>query len=293
MKILFLGDVVGPLGRQGVRKYLALHKKADNIDLVIANGENATHGHGLSYKHYVELINSGVDIVTSGNHFFNNKDSFNSKYDFKQAIRPYNLDKSCPLKGSIKLEVNGRKVRVINLIGRVFLTQAQTNPFYDLDEILKEDDEDTIEFVDFHAEATAEKRCLAEYADGRITALIGTHTHVQTNDAKLLNKGTFFLTDAGMNGAYDSVLGDIKEASIRRTMSAMPAMLDVPRVGKILINGVLLEIAEDAPKVVSFKLINELMEGQSCWFSLHSKEVLDTTSRTPFENMKKVVNISK
>ncbi len=264
MKIVFFGDVVGPLGRQGIKKYLDIHKKADGIDFVIANGENATHGHGLSHKHYLELLKSGIDFVTSGNHFFNNKDAFNPKYDFSQAIRPYNFDSSCPLNGTALVTVNGVKVRITNLIGKVFLTQAQTNPFYDLDKIIALDDEKVIHIVDFHAEATAEKRCLGEYADGRVSAVIGTHTHVQTNDAKILDKGTFFLTDAGMNGAYDSVLGDIKEASMRRTISALPAMLDVPRVGKILINGVILNFDDKTKKLLDYQIINETMEGESC-----------------------------
>lgn len=259
IRFLFLGDVVGPLGRKAVKNYLALHKKKDEIDFVIANGENATHGHGLSYEHYKELLADGVDCVTNGNHFFNNKDAFNPKCDFRYAIRPLNFDKDCPLKGTILFQVKDIPVRVTNLIGRVFLTQSQTNPFYDLDKLLSKV-EKGIHIVDFHAEATAEKRCLAEVFDGRITALFGTHTHVQTNDAKILNKGTFFLTDAGMNAAYDSVLGTIKECSMHRTMTGLPAPFDVPRTGRMMVNGVLFDVDTTTLRVVSYKLINETLE---------------------------------
>lgn len=260
MKILFLGDIVGPLGRKAVQNYLSLHKSQDGIDFVIANGENTTHGHGLSVAHYKELISYGVDCVTSGNHFFNSPEAMNRIKEYPLSIRPYNLDPAVPGVGTLLFTVKDTKIRVTNLLGRVFLTMTQSNPFYALDQIIAMDEEKTIHIVDFHAEATAEKRCLAEYADGRITALIGTHTHVQTNDPKLLDKGTFFLTDAGMNGAYDSCLGDEKEGSIHRTMTGMPASLTVPRKGKMMVNGVLLEVDENTKRVTSFRLINETME---------------------------------
>ena len=263
IRVLFLGDIVGPLGRIGVKKYLALHKEADNIDFVIANGENTTHGHGLSYEHYKELLSYGVDCLTSGNHFFNTPDCFNHAKDMVAAIRPYNLDKGAPGVGSkVFMLKDGTKIRVSNVLGRVYLTMTQGNPFYALDEIIKEDNgESLIHIVDMHAEATAEKRCIAEYVDGKVTAVLGTHTHVQTNDAKCLNKGTFFLTDAGMNGAYDSSLGDEKAPSIYRTMTGMPTTLSVPRTGKVLINGVRMDIDRNTGKVVEYLLINETAEG--------------------------------
>ncbi len=262
VRILFLGDIVGPLGREGVKRYLSLHKESDHIDFVIANGENTTHGHGLSFDHYRELLSDGIDCITSGNHFFNTPDCFNKTKQMTQAIRPYNLDKNCPGIGTQVFETKGGvKIRVSNLLGRVFLTMTQGNPFYALDEIIASNEADVkIHIVDFHAEATGEKRCLAEYGDGKITALIGTHTHVQTNDAKCLSKGTFFLSDAGMNGAYDSSLGDEKSASIYRTMTGMPTTMAVPRKGKILVNGVRFDVDETTGKVVSFILINETME---------------------------------
>ena len=255
-KLLFLGDIVGPIGREGVKRYL----KDNKFNFVIANGENATHGHGLNYAHYNELLSFGIDAITSGNHYFNSKDIFNEKMVFEKEVRPYNFDKMAPGIGTnLFVSKDGTKIRVTSLIGRVFMGNlAQTSPFYDFDEIVKNSkDEDCIHFVDFHAEATAEKRVFAEYVDGRATAVIGTHTHVQTNDAKLLSKGTFFLTDAGMNGEYDSCLGDDKEGAIYRTITGMPGKLEVNREGTCLINGVILSIDRTSKKVIDFELVNK------------------------------------
>lgn len=262
IRILFLGDIVGPLGRAGVKKYLALHKEKDAIDFVIANGENTTHGHGLSLDHYKELISYGIDCITSGNHFFNSPDAMLKSSEMPFAIRPVNLDISCPGAYSKVFTIaDDIKIRVSNALGRVYINLAQSNPFYALENICKEDEEKIIHIVDFHAEATGEKRAMAEYLDSKVTAVIGTHTHVQTNDPKLLSKGTFFLTDAGMNGAYDSSLGDEKSSAIYRTVTGMPTKLSVPRVGKILVNGVLLDVDVETKMVKDFRLINETMEG--------------------------------
>ena len=179
--------------------------------------------------------------------------------EMQDQIRPYNLDPSVPGKGVKTFTLkNGVTISVINLIGRVFLPMTQSNPFYALDEILKTLNSDII-FVDFHAEATAEKRCLAEYAKGRVTAVIGTHTHVQTNDAKILANGTFFLTDAGMNGAYDSSLGVELDGAIYRTVTGIPSLNAIPRKGRKLVNAVSLVIDIEQKKVIEYSLINEVM----------------------------------
>lgn len=259
IRVLFLGDIVGPLGRAGVRKYLALHKVQDQIDFVIANGENATHGHGLSFDHYKELISYGIDCLTSGNHYFNSNDCFRHDKEMPNAIRPINLDQDAPGKGFCIFSVKDTKILVSNALGRTFINNAQSNPFYALDKVVQENP-DYIHIVDFHAEATAEKRVMGEYLDGKVSAVLGTHTHVQTNDAKCLNKGTFFLTDVGMNGAYDSSLGDEKLNAMHRTITGMPASLSVPKVGRILINGVVMNINIHTKRVVNHYLINEIFE---------------------------------
>lgn len=257
IRILFLGDIVSSIGRRVVKYYLKNYKKSKEIDFVIANGENATHGKGLSLSHYQELISSGVDCLTSGNHFFENRDCF--FYSMDNYIRPLNFDKEAPLRGSKMFYVQESvPVRVSNVLGRVFLNGYQTSPFYDMDDILK-DEEKCIHIVDFHAEATAEKRALGEYLDSRVTAVIGTHTHVQTNDAKLLNKGTFFITDVGMNGEYDSILGARKEDSMKKTINLMPRRIEANSSGDGLLGGVILDVDTLSFKVISFEVLNQVI----------------------------------
>ena len=261
LRVLFFGDIFGKLGRDSVQRYLQTHKKGDEFDLVVANGENATHGNGLSLAHYRQLVSYGVDVITSGNHFFGNHEVLHNPELFEKEIRPYNFDPSCPLKGTVQLEVNGYKVRITNLIGRVEMHGgvAQSNPFYAIDEITKDDDSD-FNLIDFHAEATAEKRCLAEYAARRgVNAVIGTHTHVQTNDAKILG-GCFFLTDVGMNGGYDSVIGIETEASLEHTMTGLPHFFKIKETGPILTDAVLIEYSKEEKRIVSYKVINEVSE---------------------------------
>lgn len=262
VNILFFGDIVGSLGRKGVEDFLKAKKEARAVDFVIANGENATHGHGRSFAHYNELTASGVDVLTSGNHFFNCKDVFSYSQKRVKAVRPRNLDKDAPGVGSRLFSVKGRKIRVSNFLGRSFIYRGQGNPFYAFDRRYRSEDEGEVNIVDFHGEATAEKRAFAEYVDSRALAVIGTHTHVQTNDPKLLSKGTFFLTDVGRNGPYDSIIGDKKEGIIHKTMTGMPSPREVCEKGRIQINAVLLTVNENTHCVESYKLINETRRGR-------------------------------
>ncbi len=258
LRILFFGDIVGPLGRKAVKKYLSLHKEKDDIDFVIANGENTTHGHGLSYAHYKELLSYGIDALTSGNHFFNSTDVSHYGNEMSKQVRPYNFDKSAPGKGTEVFQAkDGTQIRITNMMGRIYMNGVQSNPFYDMDAICSLDEEKVIHILDFHAEATAEKRIMAEYLDGRVTAVFGTHTHVQTNDAKKLTKGTLFLTDVGMNGAYYSSLGDELDSAMRRTITLMPTALSVPRTGKMLVNAIQFDVKKSTKQVTSYKIINE------------------------------------
>lgn len=257
VRILFFGDIVGPLGRKTVSKYLSLHKEKDSIDFVIANGENTTHGHGLSYTHYKELLSYGIDAITSGNHFFNSPDATYYATEMDKQVRPYNFDKDCPGVGSRVFTLSDNtKIRVTNMMGRVYMNGVQSNPFYDMDDIINSSEND-IHILDFHAEATAEKRIMAEYLDGRVNVVIGTHTHVQTNDAKILPSGTLFITDVGMNGAYYSSLGDDIQSSMKRTITQMPEKLTVPRTGKMLANAIQIDIDRKTKSIKNFIVINE------------------------------------
>ncbi len=238
LRVLFFGDCVGTLGRKALARGLPLLKDRYQADFTFVNCENATHGRGCSHEHYLELLAAGADCLTSGNHFYGNRDVFREGLDFSKLVRPLNFGPKAPLAGSRVFRVGAKTVRVTNLIGRVEMTGAQSNPFTDMDELIANSHED-FHLVDFHGEATGEKRCLAEYLDGRISLFVGTHTHVQTNDAKVLDKGTCFISDAGMCGADDSCLGMGKDNAIARTAFGLPYPYEPPETGKARLDGIL------------------------------------------------------
>lgn len=250
MKILFIGDVVGRIGRSEVKRRLSSLRSKYGIDFVIANLENATHGKGLSLKHFNELVDAGVDSVTMGNHYMRHPDVLNRNEEFYSMVRPGNMYHEIPGVGSRVFEVKNLKVRVTNIIGRVAVEGADENPFDYLEKIVKNDTSD-IHIVDFHAEATAEKMCLAKAFDGKITALFGTHTHVQTRDARILPLGTAFMTDVGMCGYYDGILGINAEEAIERNWKNVPGRFQCPDEGRGIFNGVILEIDERTHRAIS------------------------------------------
>lgn len=243
MKVLFLGDIVASMGRKIVTDLLPDLKHEYEIDFTIANGENATHGKGLSYTHYAALMSAGIDCITMGNHFFRVHEILDKNDLYVNMVRPANFHPSVPGQGSKIFDLNGIKIRVINLIGKAFIEGADSNPFDKLDEILKSEKAD-LNFVDFHAEATGEKMALARAFDGRISALVGTHTHVQTNDPQVLPQGTGFLSDAGMCGGYDTILGDDPEPIISRNWNGMPAKYTCPRTGRAILCGAVFDLNE-------------------------------------------------
>ena len=213
MKILFFGDIYSKSGRDIVRKHLPLLKEEYGIDLVIANGENSAHGKGMTKKIYDELMEIGIDAFTMGNHYLKNKDIVNWLDKVDNIARPLNIDEIVEGRGSILIDTKKGRVRITNLIGRVFIREfSGSNPFECLEDLL-DDCEECIHIVDFHAEANGEKKSLAYYFDGRVSAVLGTHTHVQTADNRVLPKGTGYISDVGFCGAYESVLGiEVKDA---------------------------------------------------------------------------------
>ncbi|MBO8413875.1 MAG: TIGR00282 family metallophosphoesterase [Firmicutes bacterium] len=255
MNILFIGDIVGKIGRRMLKEYLPNIRKEHHIDLVIANGENVTHGKGLSSNHYKELIEDGVDCITMGNHHFRVKEILEHPERYPLMIRPANFSKYVPGSGTIVFSVKGKTVRITNIIGKVFIDGADANPFQTLDEIVASSSED-IHIVDFHAEASAEKIAMAMAFDGKITALLGTHTHVQTNDPRFLSKGTFELTDVGMCGGSQTIIGVNKEEVIYKNFSGIPQMFQLPSDGIGQCNSILLKISEETNKVTNFEFIN-------------------------------------
>lgn len=219
MKILFLGDIVGKTGRRVVKKLLEKLVEKYQVDFVIANGENTTHGKGLIEKHYYELLDSGIDCITLGNHYLSKDNLFDYIDDADALIRPLNISKRIGGEGSRLFSVNGINIRVTNILGTAFMKEEVSSPYYSLKSLIEScKDEDSIHIVDYHGEATGEKMCFGYAFDGLVSAVLGTHTHVQTNDAKILKNGTAFISDVGMCGAANGVLGFEKESVMKVTM---------------------------------------------------------------------------
>ena len=242
LNILFIGDIIGRPGRSAVKEILPKLKKEYELDFVIANGENLASGIGMTIDTYNEMIDAGIDYVTSGNHIWNKKE-FIPFLDEKKikALRPANYPKEDPGKGWVDIDVLNIKVRLINLQGRVFMRDLVNCPFRTADEILKKLPKPDISIVDFHAEATSEKNSLGHYLDGKVTVFLGTHTHVQTSDARILPKGSAYITDAGMVGPINSSIGDDLVHSIHSFLTGMPFMIE-PAKGEKIFNSVLIKI---------------------------------------------------
>src|SRR5690625_4434821 len=242
MRILFIGDIVGSLGREQVEIYLPKLKQKYQPQLTIVNGENAAAGKGITEKIYKQLLTAGADFLTMGNHTFDKKEVFDFIEDADKMIRPANYPEGTPGKGIGYDNVNGVEVAIINLQGRTFLP-AIDDPFRLADQLIAEAKKRTsIIFIDFHAEATSEKLALGWYLDGQASAVVGTHTHVQTADNRILPQGTAFITDVGMTVPYDSILGVEKETIIKRFLDGLPARFEVDTKGSNQLNGCYIEI---------------------------------------------------
>ncbi|MCR5185068.1 MAG: TIGR00282 family metallophosphoesterase [Bacilli bacterium] len=241
MKILFIGDIVGKIGRRIVKDKIQYYVEKYDIDFVIANGENATHGKGLNYNHYRELIDSGIDAITLGNHYDSKSEIRHYIDRVDRLIRPCNLIKPFPGEGSIIFDIDGITVRVVNILGSAFINEEVNNPYYAMLDILSEE-EATITIVDYHGEATAEKMGFARAFDGKVSAVLGTHTHVQTSDARILPNGTAFISDVGMCGEYDSVLGFETESVVNKTVYGHESKFALHDQGKGLFSAVVIDI---------------------------------------------------
>ncbi|MCR4911961.1 MAG: TIGR00282 family metallophosphoesterase [Bacilli bacterium] len=243
MRILFIGDVVGKIGRRMIRDYLPDIVKKNNIDFVIANGENATHGKGLIRNHYFELIDSGVDVVTLGNHYDNKSDLRRYIDGVDRLIRPLNLLHDYPGEGSIVFDVDGISIRVTNILGTAMMPEEVNNPYYSIIDLLSDPDAEqaNIHIVDFHAEATGEKICFAHALDGKVSAVLGTHTHVQTKDARILEGGTAFISDVGMTGFADGALGFDIDTVTNKIIYGNKAVFALPEKGRGLLSAVVME----------------------------------------------------
>jgi 2',3'-cyclic-nucleotide 2'-phosphodiesterase len=243
MKLLFIGDIVGRVGRDLVRRHVRALAAAHGAEFVIANGENAAGGAGITRENMYEILNAGVDVITTGNHVWDKRETLEFIGNEPRLIRPANYPAGTPGAGSCVVTAgNGVRVGVINTMGRVFL-HAIDDPFRAADreiERVKQDEAQVI-FIDFHAETTSEKLAFCYYVDGKVAAVVGTHTHVQTADERILAGGTACLTDAGMTGPHDGVIGMDKDAVIARFVSGLPGRFETAS-GDPRLNGALITV---------------------------------------------------
>lgn len=260
MKILFFGDIVGKPGREAIQKIVPQWQKKYQPDLIIANGENMAHGSGITKNGLEEILKAGVNLVTSGDHTWKQKEIVSLLENSKiPLIRPANFPPGLPGKGYRMIEVRTKKILVINLIGRVFMPQQYDDPFRKADQILKAKSEEAdIIIVDWHAEATAEKVCLGWYLDGRVTAVLGTHTHIPTADERILPNGTAYISDVGMVGVRDSSLGRRKEDAIKRYLTQTNIKLEVAE-GPVEVDAVLIETGRKR-KAKKIERIQEIVD---------------------------------
>ena len=254
MKILAVGDIVGESGVKKLKEELPRIKKEENIDFVITNGENSAGGMGINERNFNDILEAGTNVVTMGNHTWAKKDIFKF-IDHPQILRPANYPKGVVGKGLGIYECKNKKIAVMNFMGRVDINILTENPFLLAKDMVNDlQGKVDIIVIDFHAEATAEKIAMARYLDGKITCIFGTHTHVQTADEQILPEGTAYITDIGMTGPKDSVIGMNAEASIKRIETTLPEKYKLAE-GECILNAVIFEINDNNNKVTNVKRI--------------------------------------
>jgi hypothetical protein len=257
MKILFIGDIFGRSGRRATKTLVPVIVNEMAVDFVIANGENAAGGFGLTGEIVNELLSSGIDVITSGNHIWDKKEIYKILQVERRLLRPANYPGIPPGRGCcIYKSKNGKSIGVVNLEGRVFMSKLDCPFRAALTEISKIADQTNIIIVDFHAEATSEKRALGWYLDGKVSAVLCTHTHVQTSDESILPKGTGYLTDAGLTGGTASVVGVKKELAIEKFLNLLPIQYEASDED-IRLQGAYLEIDNETGRCVEIKRIDK------------------------------------
>ena len=263
MNILFFGDLVGKPARMALKKILPIYRERYKIDLVIANGDNLAHGKGVTGKTVEEIIKYGVDIVTCGDHIWDNlaqaKEILESgKYNF---VCPANLPAIDYKKGYKIIETCSKKVLIINLVGRVFFQKYPDCPFRTADKIIEENkNKFDIAVVDFHCEATSEKKTMGFYLFPKVSVVLGTHTHVQTADEEIVDKKMAYISDVGMVGPRDSILGCEKDIVINQMLTQIPFKYKLSDDNNVLVNAVIIEINDEDGKAKKIKRINEVVK---------------------------------
>ena len=257
IKILFIGDIFGRAGRCAIEKLVPALLNANRIDACIVNGENAAGGKGITQKISKQFFSYGVDIITSGNHIWSNKDILSILDTDGKILRPANYPDGVKGIGSTTFtSKKGYTIGIINLMGRIFMSPLDC-PFKVAErEIKKLKKKTNLNIIDFHAEATSEKMALGRYLDGKVTAVIGTHTHVQTADEKIFPRGTAYITDAGMTGPHDSIIGAKKDSVFQRFLTQIPVRIEAAS-DDIQLNGVIIEADYDSGKALSIKRISK------------------------------------
>ena len=254
MKVLAVGDIVGEAGVRKLKEELPKIKKEENIDFVITNGENSAGGMGITEKNFRDILEAGTNVITMGNHTWGKKDIFKF-IDAPQLLRPANYPKGVVGKGLEIYECKNKKIAVMNFMGRVDINILTENPFIMAKEMVEElQGKVDMIFIDFHAEATAEKIAMGRFLDGKITALFGTHTHVQTADEQIFPNGTAYITDLGMTGPKNSVIGMDVNVSFKRFETALPEKYKLAD-GECILNAVEFEVNDYTNKVTNIKRI--------------------------------------
>ena len=254
MRILMVGDVIGRPGRAAFAKYTPTLRREKQVDLVVVNGENSAEGRGVTRKTLDELMLGGADVVTSGNHIWDKKEVLQFIDDEPYLLRPGNYPVGVPGNGACVYPLKGRNVGVMNLSGRAFLQDLDC-PFQRVEELLRElSGACDVILLDFHGESTSEKMAMGWYLDGRVTAVVGTHTHVQTADERILPGGTAFISDLGMVGPWNSVIGFTKEPVLAKTTTGMPARFEVAD-GPAVYSAALLSIDDKTGKAENIERI--------------------------------------
>lgn len=261
MRTLFLGDVMGRAGRQAIQEELPRLRTEWKLDFVVVNGENASNGAGLTKAHAQSILDAGADCVTLGDHAFDQKEMLQAIEDDSRILRPLNYAKSAPGIGHrLFSDARGRKILVMQVLGQVFMKRAFDDPFSAVDQVLRAHPlggQAQMILIDVHCEATSEKMAMGHFCDGRASLVVGTHTHVPTGDAQILPKGTGFLTDAGMCGDYDSVIGMDKAEPLRRFITGMSKTRFQPALGEATLSGVFVETDDRTGKAVNIAMVRQ------------------------------------
>lgn len=260
IRLLFLGDIVGEPGRTAAKKVVTAMLAENAVDFVVVNGENAAHGRGITPKIAIDLLRSGVAVITTGDHVWDQKETAPYLATEPRVLRPVNYPPGAPGQGSIVLDTAKGPIAVMNVQCRTFMNQQLDNPFTcAMQEVERLRAETPVIFVDVHGETTSEKTAVARHLDGKVSAVVGTHTHVQTADERILPGGTAFLCDAGMCGPLDSILGRKADAVVQKFLDALPSQFPIAR-GPVQVCGALVEIDPATGRAASISRFRRVLD---------------------------------